>query len=423
MFQKSRLPIAMLLIATTLVGVENLPAEEKQTEPSHMTLVRELGATSYGQREHAAAKLIALGNATKPALLEGMQHEDLEIRLASHRVLVRMLQSEFDKSIEAFLNNADGVDVPGWRQFQAVVGDSQNTRRLFAKMLRAENDLLVALDQNDSSLEQKLIERVQFLTSSRAFVNGQRPKLSSSTVATILLVGVHAQKSPKSGHAATTISPTTSGINSMLSYNPSMKTVLQEAYSPQIRELLTTWIVGVGNSQEQYGWSYAMQLVLKYDMSEQGPPIARKILKNPGKISSSIPNAAFVLGRFGTVADAKHLETHLGNTQVFHTWSNAQLKKEPIRIQVRDAVLAMIIRLHGEDPASYGFKLLKPDEKTIYKPYSLGFLEDADRDKTYAKWKARSKPDKTAETAEKKDDSPLKPGANPTELDREAEGS
>ena len=90
------------------------------------------------------------------------------------------------------------------------------------------------------------------------------------------------------------------------------------------------------------------------------------------------------------MADAKHLEPHLGSTQVFHTWSNAQLKKEPIRIQVRDAVLAMLIRLHGEDPASYGFKLLQPDEKTIYKPYSLGFLEDADRDSALANGKLRS---------------------------------
>ena len=55
-----------------------------------------------------------------------------------------------------------------------------------------------------------------------------------------------------------------------------MKTVLQEAYSPQIRKLLTTWIEGVGNSQEQYGWTYAMQLVLKFDLSEQGPPIGAR---------------------------------------------------------------------------------------------------------------------------------------------------
>ena len=75
-----------------------------------------------------------------------MELDDLEIRLAAHRVLVRMMQSEFDRSIEACLNKSKcgWADVPGWKRFQEEVGDSEISRRLFAEMLRAENDLLVA---------------------------------------------------------------------------------------------------------------------------------------------------------------------------------------------------------------------------------------------------------------------------------------
>ena len=187
-----------------------------------------------------------------------------------------------------------------------------------------------------------------------------------------------------------------------MNYTATKQALLQGAHATQIKRLLASWIDGIGDSEEQYGWTYAMQLALRFDLSEQGPRVARKVLKNPGIASSSVPYAAIVLGRFGTVKDVKYLEPHLGSTQVFHTWSNKQLKKDgPIRIQVRDAVLAMIIHLHGEDPAAYGFKLLQADELTIYAVYTMGFLEDSERDAAFAKWNARHKDRKEESEASK----------------------
>lgn len=378
------------------VGEVNLP---------YKSLVSQLGAKSYTKREQARQELLEIGIAAKPALAWGMKHDDLEIRLGAHRIMIQIMQYDFDARIEAFLNDSgtDGThDLPGWPLFRKQVGDTQTTRRLYADMLRAENDLITAVGRNDTSLEQLLIDRIQYLTSSRAIINGQRPTLTGATLATILFAGIEARKSPSTGPMTQTVSLSTSRIYSILNYTATRQAILQGAYSSQIKQLLSGWIDRLSDSQEQYGWSYAMQLALKFDLREQGPKVARKVLKNPGTTSSSIPYAAIVLGRFGTAEDIKELEPHLYDTQVFHTWSNRQLKKEPIRIQVRDAVLAMIIRLNGEDPAAYGFKLLQADETTIYKVYTLGFLEDSERDAALTKWKTRNDKDEEQEKDEVK---------------------
>ncbi len=382
--------------------------------PTHMSLVRQLGATSFAQRQSAARKLLAIGVTAKPALVQGMHQEDLEIRLGAHRILVQVLQSDFDGRIAAFLDarGGDGAhDLPGWHLFRDQVGDTPITRHLYADMLRTEQDLIEALARKDVALERMLIDRAQFLTSSNMVFNGRRISVTGPTLATVLLIGTQTLKTPAAESAKRSPSTVTSRIAALLNSSTTRSTIQQGAYSPLIRKLLAGWIDEIGDSQQQYGWSYAMQLVLKYDLREQGPRIAKKVLDNPGNSSSAVPYAAILLGRFGTVKDAARLESHLANTQVFHTWSNTQLKKEPIRIQVRDVVLAMLIRLHGEDPSAYGFKLLQADEQMIYKVYTMGFLKDSQREAAFAKWKARPQRGNEAQRAKGGNANAAKPKA------------
>ena len=75
-----------------------------------------------------------------------------------------------------------------------------------------------------------------------------------------------------------------------------------------------------------------------------------------------------------------YLVPHLEDTRVFHTWSNPQLQQEPICIQVRDVILAMLLRLRGRSPEACGFELLEPFPETLYRIWTFGFLKDRDRD-------------------------------------------
>jgi len=396
--------IAGLLVAGLLAaGIATTLAAGDASQPAHAVLVRQLGASSYTMRERAARQLLEIGIAAKPALVRGMEHEDLEIRLGAHRILVQVMQQDFDARIAAFIQDEGGSgthDLAGWPMFREQLEDTEHTRRLYAEMLRAENDLIVATAQKDPALEQMLVDRIQYLTSSRARMLGHQAAVTDATLATLLFVGQQAQQTRPEANQVASVSAATSRIYSLLNYSASKNAMLQGAYAPQMKQLLAGWIDGLTDSPEQYGWSYAMQLALKFNLREQGPRVARKVLEQPGHNSSSIPYAAIVLGRFGTAKDIEHLAPHLDNKQVFHTWSNRNLKKEPIRIQIRDAVLAMMIRLKGENPAAYGFELLQGDEQYIYKIYTLGFLEDSQRDAALAKWHDRDEQKKEGEQEE-----------------------
>jgi hypothetical protein len=97
---------------------------------------------------------------------------------------------------------------------------------------------------------------------------------------------------------------------------------------------------------------------------------------------------AIAVGRFGSRADVPALESHLDNKTVCHTWSNPRLKKDLIRIQIRDIVLAMLIQITGQSHKQYGFDLLEENPVYLFHLHTFAFLEDEQRDAALAKWKA-----------------------------------
>ncbi len=371
---------------------EQLPAE-----PPHMSLVQQLGAATFTQREYAAKRLIAAGLAAKPALMLGIQHDDLEVRLGAHRILVQVLQNDFDARIDAFLNDAkaEARDAfPAWLLFRQHVGGDRSARQLYADMLRSEADLLDALDGGGQSAEQLCVSRIQTLTSSAMTMDGQQQTIPEATLATMLFVSSQLQTDMgTTSRDKGTYNALTGQIYRILTLPATQQTVLQETHAKLLQRLLTGWIDVISDSGDQSGMSYALQLVLKYDLREQAASLAREVLDNAGTSSNSIPYAAIVLGRYGTEDDAEYLAPHLETSQVFHTWSNPQLKPEPIRIQVRDVVLAMLIRLHGQAPESFGFKLLEAYPETVYRIWTFGFLEDSERDEAFGKWRSWSEKD------------------------------
>jgi hypothetical protein len=386
----------LLLLVAALACHDGLCANEpslasQQAEPNHVRLVGELGAGDYEARERAALELRKIGIEAKPALLEGLRSEDLEIRMRAHRLLVQILQADFEQLINAFVNgrNEGERNLPGWPLLRSRLGDKPVARRLYAEMLRSENELLVALGNQESSLTELFDERVEFLSRSHKMPTGQSESLKGPTLATLLLAASQIQQSTTD--RAQSFNPSVYRLSHVLNYRVTLESLRNAAYGHQVRQLLATWVESLGNASDKYSRSYALNLSLRFELSDQGVTIARKVLTESSALGSSVPYAAIVLARFGSLEDIKYLKPHLGNKRVFHTWSNKALKKEPIRIQVRDAVLAMMILLQGEDPAKHGFRLLKKDETTIYKVYTLGFLEDSDRDETFQKWAAANK--------------------------------
>jgi hypothetical protein len=342
---------------------------------AHQELVEKLGHPSFEVREFAAQRLQEIGLPARPALMNALKSADLETRMGAHRVLVHIMQEDFDAQLQAFVEgkDGDGLHLPGWELFSRLVGDTAEARRLYAEMIRHEPELLEKLDDLSGQAEplRRLYEqRVQLL--SNASRVGRSHHLTIPCVATLLLVSQ--QPEVKSTSAE-------SRLYAFL-VEPSIKReIMGGAHFSIVQKILAKW-VSSGNSQH-----YALRIALAYELESAGKELARGILTADTPSGTAVAYAAMVMARFGDSADLRLLLPHLTNSTVFHSWHNAQLKKEPIRIQVRDAVLAMSIRLTGQQPPDYGFKLLRSDEDTIYKVYTLGFLEDAERDAAFQKWR------------------------------------
>ena len=277
--------------------------------------------------------------------------------------------------------------MPGWDLFQQQVGDSDLSRRLFTEMMRAESSLLTAFDQGDADLPKQMLGRLLNLSQNNSLArNGSAPQLSRASLATMLFTVAQFEAPPDSMQAQQLNGQLTARLFSLLISTQTMQIFLQESYSPLIKRLLVRWVDTLGKRTDGSHAYFGMQLALKYELKESGVRIARDVLlQKSSSYSSSKPYAAILIARFGGLEDARYLEPHLNDTQVFHTWSNAQLKKEPIRIQVRDVMLAMLIRLHGQKPEDFGYKLLEPFPETLYRIWTFGFLEDEERDAAFEK--------------------------------------
>lgn len=382
--------VAAIAVALGRLGGGLVAADE----PAHWQTVRQLGDASFATRQRAEQQLIDIGIPAREALMQGMRDEDLEVRLAAHRILIRILQEDFDSCVATFIQGSDKVSTerfPGWQRFRQRVADDAATRRLYVEMIRAESSLLTALEHDDPNLFKRFGERLKQLTASMEQANAPRPAVSAPALAAWLFVGVEiAEKGPTDERRQEL-----GALTRWLLYGDPdrLQAVIQSSKTVHLKKLLALWIESSMKDGEGDQAPNAMQLVLKYDLAEPGVKLARQVLEKQAAGNaaqnqpSTKPYAAIVLARFGGVEDARYLIPHLDDKRVFHTWSNPQLQQDPISIQVRDVVLAMLLRLRGKTPEACGFELLEPFPETVYRIWTYGFLNERLRDETFAKWR------------------------------------
>ncbi len=153
------------------------------------------------------------------------------------------------------------------------MGESRENRRLFADMLRAEKELVAAIDGDTAERDKLLLDRLKFLASSRTIINGQRQPIPGHTWQRFVPGKNEPERVaqlPKS--TPQTLSPLTSGVNSVLrKLQACQQKFIQGAYATQLRKLLADWVDGVGDSPERYGKYYAMQLALQHNLENRGP--------------------------------------------------------------------------------------------------------------------------------------------------------
>jgi hypothetical protein len=373
-------------------------------DPAHSELVRQLGAPEFSKRQAAEQKLLRVGAPAKAALRAGRRDEDMEIRLASQRILICLAQRESDELTESFLDGDNSVSLdrfPGWPRLRDRLGDRREVRRLYIRMFRAELELLQSLERNDPELLDNWRTQLQTQESlATPEAHGGMGMPSGSSLCALLFVGVEIADESQDAY-----------WESLQMLSQFLLTRLDDQqmarlgmHEPLIRQLLASWADALGQVKNRGQIMHGLLIALKFELPELGCRLARSALQEGHEHPNAKPYAAITLGRFGTVEDAQFLIPHLQDTRVFHTWSNPQLQKDPILIQVRDVMLAMLLRMRGRDPATCGFELLEPSPETLYHIWTFGFLQESQRVAAFEKWQP---------VAEGKASTEEKPAASP----------
>ncbi len=339
-------------------------ADEPTTDETFVNqareLVAQLASTNYAKRQAATDQLARLGPPARTALEEGLKSPQLETRLRVRRILSLIQQGEFERTIADFLADVDDARVfnlPTWPRFREVVGSDAAARTTFVAMLRAEGDLLSAVEKNPRTAATTFQMRLQQLQVGSA---SQQSELDSASLAAVLFV------------ASDERVPNVNGNDSLLYRFCSHSRVEQvlETNDQQsiIRKLVGTWIAS------SRGGYYGLRLAMQYDLAE-GLPAAEKMLADDTP-SYYRQYAILTFAKLGSKEHIPRLKKLLADATVCTTH---RVDDETYQTQYRDIALVVILHLYGQDPKEFGFERAREHSQYVYAPYTLGFKNDEER--------------------------------------------
>jgi len=355
-------------------------AERSLAESQRDRLVEQLGDPSFKTRESAAEQLLDQGLEAKPALLQALEHTDIEVRLRADQLLRSIVKADLEQRLSVFIDDVDGNkshDLPGWEKYREVAGSDRSARELFAEMTKSERFLLGSIDGDQANATAAYAGRVFALQSST--IPGLSRSVSPASIATILFVGSdpNIKLDTMAGYK----------VYSLLNQTSVAKSISAGNQSEVMKRLLAAWLERI--SSNGYLARSGLQLTMRYKMKEVGLRIAKALVAQEETSLSSLPYAMLTIGKFGEKDDFKLVEPLLENKSVCHTWSNGKFK-EPVKVQVRDVALAVAIHLTNQSHNDYGFELLQKYEMTLFHVYTCGFVEAAKREAAFAQWNSWS---------------------------------
>ncbi len=355
--------------------------------PSAAELARwiaQLGDDDYAVRQQASLQLLEAGPAAGAALRGALSSSDPEVRDRAQRLLAAITQREQQRRLHAFLAHQDAGDDPrlgGWAQFRPLVGDSRESRQLFAQMYSAEASLLDQLHSDNQraildAFNRRLAELLNERARAAALLGGAPSSaydVPPPSVAALLLVAAD-PRVPASSLDGTSLYG--------LVQQPTMYQELNGGpHREQLLRLLDAVVAREFSSQLAY---QHLLLAMQYDLkSVLGP--ARKFVARKEVSSSMRLYAVLAIAKLGTAEDVDVLRPLLDDATQCWVW---QIGNRRFSTQLRDAALAAVIHLSGGNPRDFGFDRLQMNPQTLYAPHTLGFADDQERAAARRAWES-----------------------------------
>ncbi|MEZ5939816.1 MAG: hypothetical protein R3C18_00400 [Planctomycetaceae bacterium] len=336
-------------------------------------LVRQLGAPSYEDRFAAEKALLERGLTSVSAVREALTNENAEIRYRAQRLMRELLVVEAVKNEPLLLNTPwqlteDVYNV--WERWHATVGDSPAARKLLVQMLRAEPELLLALNSRQGTVRSLLESRCGEL---RMFPNQPNQEANPLTTASVLFVTLQedAQPSAQAMHV----------VSSLIASGRFMALLNDPQVGVAARTLVEQWI-GHGTISTAY-----MRLQTSDRLkSSAGMVAARELLSSPNAPGPTEQVAVRHLAKTGGPEAISILESKLDDTTVVTSANQNNLEtttESTYRVEFRDIVLLALVQMTKQSPVHYGFE---DTNNGAYRPQNSGFASDLEREAALRKW-------------------------------------
>ncbi len=349
--------------------------------PSGLTaLVQQLGHAEYAMREQAAAQLAALGLEAYDDLMAGLHADDPEVGRRCRRILVRVLEADYGRRIEAMLADAEGGDhnLPGWSWYREAIGRDEASRRFFVGMLRAEPGLLASADQGPSQAEEAFQLRLAQLIQQMQFPNQRfRRQPGTESVAALLLVAVH----PRWRLPGPLVD--NPQLMNFTRSGDFIQALNQREPENGARRLLGRWMLikGTPHMAQQ-----KLRMAIQFGIPE-GLPLALEMLEKP---EAQAPNMlAFALEAMARLGGREHAARLLPLLE-----DERQCARTGQRvIEVRDVALGWLVYATEQDIEQYGqptakgwFQNIAQNPAIMFNFSQFGYDDAERREEALKKW-------------------------------------
>lgn len=341
-------------------------------------LIADLASEEFIAREAAADELTRIGVSAMPALETMTAHPDLELRYRSRRILGLIREQDLKRRLDAFLSGQDKAGdypLPGWSRFKKSYGDDGQSRTLFVEMLRADPDLLNALEAGPRQAADALAQSAAQFQQSIQF--GMQQQLSSGQLVACLFAGAEGDVALSS--AAMSV------LYSQCQQQPHREMIVGGSRGGLPRKMLGA-IVRRSDDATAY---MAMQLSNQLNLPEGIVP-ALRILENKATIRSSYYTATALVA-VTKKNDPAHLPLVESLLKDNKTVSQTQINGGAmIQLQVRDSALAAAILLTKQELKDYfdftGKSQPSDPASILLNPTLIGFKTEDERSAVFKKW-------------------------------------
>jgi hypothetical protein len=368
-----------------LIDTANRPMAASIATPDDIARwIDELGNDAFTVRQAAATHLLTAGMPAREALLAIVDGPDPEKRAAARRLVAQIDQSEFHRRLEAFAADIEGkqkLTLPGWEQFQKLVGNDAAARALFVEMQQQEGALIAstlgAAQQAPSEiLESRLVKLVQWQQ-----MGGNRrsaPPLGSR--ATLLFLGSVPEVEVSDSAASL--------IEVLLQQQPFLEALRSDNREDATRRLAIAWLLNCPSKSDEI-LRHRLSVISTANLPE-GLPLALGVVSGdePYKRTSALTRAmaALLIGQIGGPEYIEKLEPLLADTANCTQFQQQAPGQPNATIQVRDVVLVALLQLTGQQPSDYGYATARKQTPKAYPLGTLSRQNDQQRVDSIAKW-------------------------------------